>query len=41
MEIASPHSSDFTIDLSKLLTGMYYARFAMPNSVEVRKIIKQ
>jgi photosystem II stability/assembly factor-like uncharacterized protein len=41
MEVASPHSSDFTIDLSLLPSGMYYARFATPNSVEVREIIKE
>jgi photosystem II stability/assembly factor-like uncharacterized protein len=41
MDIAAPHSSEFTIDISKLPAGMYYARFAIANSVEVRKIIKQ
>jgi hypothetical protein len=41
MEIAATHSSDFTIDLSNLPAGLYYARFAAPNSLEVRKIIKE
>ena len=41
MEKLEPHSSEFTIDLSKLPAGMYYARFATANSVEVRKIIKE
>ena len=41
MEIAAPHSADFTIDLSKLPAGMHYARITLPNEVVMRKIIKE
>jgi len=33
--------ADFSIDLSKLPPGIYYARFVMPNSVTMRKIVRQ
>ena len=41
IELANPHSSDFTIDLSKLMAGTYYARFQVGSSVVVKKIIKE
>ena len=41
IQMTAPHSADFTIDLSKLPAGMYYARIATEGSVEVRKIIKE
>ncbi len=40
-ELANPHTSDFMIDLSKLPPGMYYARFLVGSSVDVKKIIKE
>ncbi len=41
MEILKPSATELEIDLSPLPAGMYYARFVSPNSVEVRKIIKE
>jgi len=33
-------ASDLTLDLSKLVSGTYYIRFATANSVVTKKIIK-
>ena len=41
VEIANPHSSDCTLDFSKLSPGLYYVIFLMGSSVLVKKIIKE
>ncbi len=41
METEEQHSSEFTIDLSPLPAGMYYARISAGSLVEVRKIVKE
>ena len=40
MEPKNLHSSDFTLDLSKLVPGTYYIRFSSANSVVTKAIIK-
>ncbi len=41
LELANPHTSDFSIDLSKFVQGMYYARFLSGSSVVTKKIVKE
>lgn len=41
LEIAHPNSSDFTLDLSKLPAGTYFARFMVGEEVITRKILKE
>ncbi len=41
LELTNPHSSNFTIDLSKQAPGIYYAKFVTTNSVVVKKILLQ
>jgi len=40
-EFTNPGAADFTIDLSKLLPGTYFARFSSVSEVVTRKIIKE
>jgi len=40
MQLNNPHTSDFTLDLSKLVPGTYYIRFSSANSVVTKAIIK-
>jgi len=40
-EFANPGATDFTIDLSKLPPGTYFARFSGEGEVVTRKIIKE
>ena len=40
MEITNLHTSDFTMDLSKLPSGIYCARFTTSNSVMIKKIVR-
>ena len=37
----SPNAPEFTLDLSKLPAGTYFARFSLANKVIMRKIIKE
>ena len=41
IEIPKQHSSDLTLDLSKLQTGVYYLRFESPRGVTTKKIVKE
>ncbi len=41
IESANPQTPNFSLDLSKLAPGVYYARFISLNSVVVKKIIRQ
>jgi hypothetical protein len=41
VQLRNPHSSDFTLDLSKLAAGAYYVRFTSGNAVDTRKIVKE
>jgi hypothetical protein len=40
-ELPHPNASEFTLDLSKLPPGTYFARFSLANEVVTRKIIKE
>jgi hypothetical protein len=40
IEMASPKSADFTIDLSKVLPGTYFARFTMSDKIINIKLLK-
>ena len=40
MELKNSHTSNFTLDLSNLVSGTYYIRFSSANSVVTKKIIK-
>lgn len=40
MEFSHIHPPDFNLDLTKLIPGTYYIRFASANSVVTRKIVK-
>jgi Secretion system C-terminal sorting domain len=40
MEQKNPSAPDFTLDLSKLVPGVYYIRFSSANSVVTKAIIK-
>jgi hypothetical protein len=40
-EVVYPRAGGFTIDLSKLPPGTYVARFALPDEIITRKIIKE
>jgi len=39
-DLRSLHESNFTLDLSTLPSGTYFARFSLPGSVITRKIIR-
>jgi hypothetical protein len=41
IDVTNPETSNFTLDLSKLPPGIYNARFVTPNSVTVKKIIRE
>ncbi|MFI5263112.1 MAG: T9SS type A sorting domain-containing protein, partial [Candidatus Kapaibacterium sp.] len=41
IELDHPYAPDFTLDLSKLPSGTYFARFSLPNEVIIRKIMKE
>lgn len=41
MELANPHESNFTLDLSNLMPGTYYARFGTTNGEITRMIVKE
>ncbi len=42
LEVATPRASAFTLDLTKLPAGIYFARFEMAGgAVEMRKIVKE
>jgi photosystem II stability/assembly factor-like uncharacterized protein len=41
LELSATHSTEFTIDISKLAAGIYDAIFYSANAIESRKIIKQ
>jgi hypothetical protein len=42
LEVANPRASEFTLDLSKLPAGLYFARFEMASGeVKMRKIVKE
>ena len=41
LELEHPNAPEFTIDLSKLLAGMYYARIVGAHSVSIEKIFKE
>jgi hypothetical protein len=40
LELEHPNAPEFTLDLSKLPAGTYFARFSLPNEVVTRKIIR-
>ena len=40
MEIPNLNTANFTLDLSKLPSGIYYARFTTSNSVMIKKIVR-
>jgi photosystem II stability/assembly factor-like uncharacterized protein len=40
-DLPHPNSPDFTLDLSKLPPGTYFARFSLANEVIMRKIVKE
>lgn len=41
LELEHPNAPEFTLDLSKLPPGTYFARFSLPNEVVTRKILKE
>jgi hypothetical protein len=42
LEVANPRASEFTLDLSKLPAGIYFARFEMAGGeVVMRKVVKE
>jgi hypothetical protein len=41
IELARPNALEFTLDLSKLPPGTYFARFSLTNEVITRKIVKE
>jgi hypothetical protein len=41
MDVQNPHSSSFNLDISKLVRGTYYIRFATSYSVVTKKVIKE
>jgi photosystem II stability/assembly factor-like uncharacterized protein len=41
LEVATPRAPEFTLDLSKLPAGIYFARFEMEGGVVMRKIVKE
>ena len=41
MEVRNTQTSDATIDLSKLPAGTYFARIVTPNSLVMRKIVRE
>lgn len=41
IELRNNHSSNFTIDLSKLSRGSYYVRLASANTVITKKVVKE
>jgi hypothetical protein len=41
LEAAAPRSPEFTLDLTKLPAGLYFARFEMAGTVVMRKIVKE
>jgi hypothetical protein len=41
MEQKNLHSPNFTLDLSKLVPGVYYIRFSSANSVMTKKVVRQ
>jgi hypothetical protein len=41
IEVSNPGAGSFTLDLSKLPAGTYYARFASERSVETKMIVKE
>jgi len=41
IELARPNAPEFTLDLSKLPPGTYFARFSLPSAVITRKIMKE
>jgi hypothetical protein len=41
LEVGYPRSPEFTLDLSKLPAGLYFARFEMEGTVIMRKIVKE
>ena len=36
-----PPAPDFTLDLSKLIPGIYYIRFSSANSVVTKKVVRE
>jgi hypothetical protein len=41
MEIANPHQSDVTLDMSKLSSGVYYARIVASSSTKTMMIVRE
>jgi N-acetylneuraminic acid mutarotase len=41
LDLKNPPAPDFTLDLSKLLPGTYYIRFASANSVVTKKVVRE
>ena len=41
LELVKPNAPEFTLDLSKLPPGIYFARFVMAGEVVTRKIVKE
>ncbi|MDP4219425.1 MAG: T9SS type A sorting domain-containing protein [Bacteroidota bacterium] len=41
LELLHPNASEFTLDVSKLPAGTYFAQFAMPGTIVTRKIVKE
>ena len=41
MQLKNPHTSDFTLDLSKLIPGTYYIRFSSANSVVTKMVVRE
>ncbi len=41
MQLKNPHSPDFTLDLSKLVSGTYYVRFSSANSVVTKMVVRE
>jgi hypothetical protein len=41
MELKSFHSTNFTLDLSKLVPGMYYIRISSANSVVTKMVVRE
>ena len=41
LDLPHPNAPEFTLDLSKLPPGTYFARFSLPSEVITRKILKQ
>jgi hypothetical protein len=41
LELAHPNAPEFTLDLSKLPPGTYFARFSLPSAVITRKLVKE